>query len=166
MLHFTVNSTTARVGKNKGQTVYYAQRDTPSRLSSKAVEDLLVEKTSLSRGDVRHAITSLAETIRWAIENGMVVDLADLGTFKVDAVGRQKLSIEEVNATTIGRVGIRFYPKLEMRKALRSVPISVYNPKDKSESTTKPVVPSTPGVPPSTGGSQPGGSNDDLLSGF
>lgn len=143
MLRFKVKSTTARVGKNKGKTVYYAQRDGVTRLTSKAVEDLLIEKTSLSRGDVRHAITSLAETICWAIECGMMVDLADLGTFKVDATSRHKSRAEEVNAGSIGRVVLRFYPKGEMRRSLSLVSINVDNPHIKGESTIKPDAPRT-----------------------
>ncbi len=153
MLHYSVKKTIARVGKNKGQSVFIAKRTNVTRLSSRAVEDLIVDKTSLSRGDVRHAITSLAEVIRWATTNGMAVELADLGTFKVDARSSYVLDKTKANASSIRRPFLRFYPRLEMRTAAHSVAISVDNPFVKSEAPA-----STPTPPPATGGGTQGGN--------
>ncbi len=149
MLHYKVGETTARLGKNKGKKVYFAQRVSVTRLTTRAVEDLIVEKTSLSRGDVRHAITSLAEVIRWGVANGLMVELGDLGTFKVDASARQVLSGEEVKASTLKRTVLRFYPRGEMRSAVRSVSIAVDNPK----ALPSPSAPSTGSSEGSSGGS-------------
>lgn len=128
MLIFNVASRKATVGKNKGKTVYYAQPIPTTRLTARAVEDHIVEKTSLTRGDVRHAITSLAEVVRWALAEGIAVDLADLGSFKVEAYSKLVASEAEVTSANMKAPVIRFFPRKEMRKYAKSVAISVRNP--------------------------------------
>lgn len=128
MLIFNVANRKATVGKNKGKTVYYAQAAPTQRLTSRTVEDMIMEKTSLSRGDVRHAITSLAEIVRWGLSEGIAVDLADLGSFKVEAHGKLMTNEADVNAGSIKSPVIRFFPRQEMRKQAKSVAITVRNP--------------------------------------
>lgn len=129
MLIYNVASRKATVGKNKGKTVYFAKPVATSRLTAQAVEDHIVEKSSLTRGDIRHAITSLAEVLRWGLSEGLTVDLADLGSFKVEARGKMMLSEEEVTAASIKDAVIRFYPRHKMRTYAKSVSISVRNSK-------------------------------------
>lgn len=143
MLHYNVASRTASIGKHKGKKMFFAQPAPTTKLTARAVEDLITEKTSLTRGDVRHAITSLAEILRWALAEGISVDLADLGSFKVDARGKMMPTEAEVNASTIKTPTIRFYPRKEMRKYAKSVSISVRN----ANGTVTTNAPSPSGTP-------------------
>lgn len=127
MLVYNSASRKLSIGKKKGQTMYYAQVVSTPRLTAKAVEDLIVEKTSLTRGDIRHAITSLAEVIRWALGEGIAVDLADLGSFKVEQHSKMVASEAEVNASILKTARVRFYPRHAMRNQARSVSVAVYN---------------------------------------
>lgn len=140
MLIFNVSSRKATVGKNKGKTVYFAQATAAPKMTARAVEDLIVEKTSLTRGDVRHAITSLAEVVRWALAEGISVDLADLGSFKVEAYGKLVMSEAEVTAASIKAPVIRFFPRQEMRRHAKRVAISVRNAAAVQGGTSQPVV--------------------------
>lgn len=128
MIHYEVKKREMKIGKHKGKTMFYAAPKEPVRLTTAMVEEQIVEKTSLARGDVRNAITSLAEVIRSALLLGGVVDLADLGTFKVEANGRMVATEAEVNASTIKTPRIRFYPKHEMRERAKNVGLSVDRP--------------------------------------
>ena len=139
MLHYNVSSRKANVGKHKGKTVYFAQPVPTTRLTARAVEDHLVEKTTLTRGDVRHAITSLAELVRWAFAEGIAIDLADLGSFKVEARSKMVEHEDDVHAGVIKKPVIRFYPRKEMRKYAASVSISVRK-SNGSISTNKPEL--------------------------
>lgn len=142
MLIYNVASRKATIGKNKGKTVYFAKPIGTSRLTAQAVEDHIVEKSSLTRGDIRHAITSLAEVLRWGLSERLTVDLADLGSFKVEARGKMMLSEEEVTAASIKDAVIRFYPRQKMRAYAKSVAISVRNNKAEgvgSAGTTSPA---------------------------
>ena len=47
----------AYVGKNKGKTVYYAAPVSQDKITSKQVEDRIINLTALSSADVRSAIT-------------------------------------------------------------------------------------------------------------
>lgn len=125
MLVYQVASRKATIGSNKGKTVFYAKPTDAKILSSDAVEDQLISKTMMSRGDIRLALTALAETIQWAIAQGLSVDLGDLGTFKIVAHSKMVLKESDVNASNIKRPRVRFYPRQRMREAARSVSISV-----------------------------------------
>lgn len=157
MLIYNVKSRKATIGKAKGQTVYYAQAVPQGRLTARAVEDILSEKTTLTRGDIRHAITSLAELVRWALSEGLSVDLADLGSLKVEATSKITLKEEDVNASILNEPRIRFYPRKEMRQYAKSVSISVRNGLiAESASSTAPsggLAGSPGGVGVGTGGS-------------
>lgn len=139
MIHYEVKSRKMKIGKHKDKTMYYAAPKEPIRLTTAMVEEQIVEKTSLARGDVRNAITSLAEIIKSTLLLGGVVDLADLGTFKVEANGRMVATEAEVNATTIKTPHIRFYPKHDMRERAKSVGLSVDRPDKPSSIKPSPL---------------------------
>lgn len=116
-------------GRQEKEARYFAQRVVRGTLSLKQVEEQIVQKTSLAKGDVRNAITSLAEVVNSALLSGLRVDLGDLGSFAVEAGVKMMKTPEEVNATTIRKPQIRYTPKHEMRKYAQAVGISVDNPK-------------------------------------
>lgn len=137
MLHYQVRETVARVGKNKGKRVYYAQSQNVQRLTPAAIEQHIVSNTALALGDIRHAIASLTEVVCWGLSQGLAVDLGDLGTFKVVAQSKQVTELKDANASNIKRPQLRFFPKHKMRHAAQSVSISVMHLKDQlPESTT------------------------------
>lgn len=125
MLIFNVASRKASIGKKKGQTLYFAKAVAGGRLTAAAVEDYIADKTTLTRGDVRHAITSLAEVVRWALSEGLAVDLADLGSFKVEASSKMVDRMEDVNAAIIKLPKVRFFPRRAMVQYAQRVAISV-----------------------------------------
>ncbi len=156
MLHYQVRETIARVGKNKGKRVYYAQPQNTQRLTPAAIEQHLVSHTTLALGDVRHAIASLTEVVCWGLSQGLAVDLGDLGTFKVVAQSKQVTDPKDANATSIKRPQLRFFPKQKMRDAAQSVSISVVHSKDElapeaSQGGTSPTPPSAEGSGSDTG---------------
>lgn len=125
MLNYQVAPKKMTIGKKKGQTMYHAVPVPAPRLNLTQVEEEIVRRTSLSRGDVRNAVASLAEVVNSSLLSGITVDLGDLGTFKVEANGRMMTTEKEVNASTIKTPRIRHYPKHEMRRYAQSVPIAV-----------------------------------------
>lgn len=168
MLHFKVASRKMTIGKDKGKTKYFAQREARGVLSLRQVEDEIVQKTSLARGDVRNAIASLAEVVNSALLSGLKVDLGDLGSFGVEANGKMVATEGEVNASTIKKPQIRYNPKHEMRRYAQQVPINVMNERNNKPSGgigshTGHTIPST-GSPEA--GSQAGGSESPSVPGI
>ncbi|ERI86872.1 putative DNA-binding protein [Bacteroides pyogenes F0041] len=130
MIEFEVKSRKMTIGKNKGKTMYYAvPKVSKQHLTSYQLENEIIAATSLTRGDVRNALTSLAETVNRALSRGDSVDLGDLGMLKVIVNPVYKEKEEEVTASALKGPIVRFYPKLGMRQAYKSVQIRVTNPK-------------------------------------
>lgn len=125
MLKFKVKSQKATLGKRKGQTLHFAKQVPGSRMTLRMVEEDIVKRTSLARGDVRNAIASLAEVVNEALLRGQIVDLGDLGSFQVTANGKYMDSEQEVDASTIKRPSIRHYPRAEMKRYAQAIQLSV-----------------------------------------
>mgnify|MGYP000876389907 FL=1 len=127
MIEFEVKERVMAIGEKKGQTVYYAAPKTQQRVTPRQLEDEIVRATSLARGDVRNALTTLAEFVNTSLQRGASVDLADLGSVKV-TIGAQMMDTpEEVTAATLKTPAIRFFPKQEMLNAAKMVKVKVVN---------------------------------------
>lgn len=62
MLLYNVKKEEMRIGKHKGKTMYYASPIAQDKITTKQLEDRIVNATALSRADVRSAITALAKS--------------------------------------------------------------------------------------------------------
>ena len=83
MIDFEIKSKTQPIGTRKGQTVYYAQPKSQQYFTNKMLIERIVRETSLSEGDVKNALISLSNVVCEAMQLGMSVDLAELGSFRV-----------------------------------------------------------------------------------
>ena len=83
MLEHEVKSKVLTIGNRKGQTVYYAYPKSQQKLTYKMVVERIVRETSLSEGDVKSALVSLSNVVCDALQLGMSVDLAELGSFRL-----------------------------------------------------------------------------------
>ena len=109
MLLYNVKKEEMRIGKHKGKTMYYASPIAQDKITTKQLEDRIVNATALSRADVRSAIS------------GRTVDLANLGSFKVVSNGKRVETEKAVTAETLKTPRIQFFPKLEMRNQAKNV---------------------------------------------
>ena len=118
MLLYNVKKEEMRIGKHKGKTMYYASPIAQDKITTKQLEDRIVNATALSRADVRSAITALAKIVREEMLSGRTVDLANLGSFKVVSNGKRVETEKAVTAETLKTPRI---PKLEMRNQAKNV---------------------------------------------
>ena len=119
MLLYNVKKEEMRIGKHKGKTMYYASPIAQDKITTKQLEDRIVNATALSRADVRSAITALAKIVREEMLSGRTVDLANLGSFKVVSNGKRVETEKAVTAETLKTP--RIFPKLEMRNQAKNV---------------------------------------------
>lgn len=141
MIEFEVKERVMTIGEKKGQTLYYASPKTVHRVTTKQLEDEIVRATSLARGDVRNALTTLAEFVNSSLQRGAAVDLADLGSLKV-VIGSQMMDTPaEVTAATLKTPAVRFFPKQEMLAAAKRVKVKVSNQYTKTVSDNDPETP-------------------------
>ena len=129
MMDFEIKTRVLNVGDRKGQTVYYAQMKSQQKLTNKLLVERIVRETSLSAGDVSNALISLSNVVCEALELGMSVDLADLGSLRVSVPSKMMDSPDEVTAdNALKTPKIVFTPKQKMREAANRVQLVVDRP--------------------------------------
>ena len=110
----------------KGQTVYYAYPKSQQKLTNEMVIERIVRETSLSEGDVKNALVSLSNVVCDALQLGMSVDLAELGSFRLVVPSKMMDSAAEVTVKdALKTPKIVFTPKQKMRDAANSVELSI-----------------------------------------
>ena len=151
MLEHEIKNKVLTIGNRKGQTVYYAYPKSQQKLTNDMVVERIVRETSLSEGDVKNALVSLSNVVCDALQLGMSVDLAELGSFRLVVPSKMMDTPEEVTvANALKAPKIVFTPKQKMRDAANQVELSI----DRGTSAAS-GEPTTPG----------GGEEDDNQSG-
>ncbi len=126
MIEFQVKSKTQTLGDKAGQTVYYAWPKMNQHMTNDEVIEHIVDATSLAKGDVKNALTSLTEVVNEALSRGSSVDLAELGSLRVVVSSKMMDTPEEVTVTNALKTPkITFTPKSEMLAAAKSVKLSI-----------------------------------------
>ena len=126
MIDFEIKSKTQPIGTRKGQTVYFAQPKSQQYFTNKMLIERIVRETSLSEGDVKNALISLSNVVCEAMQLGMSVDLAELGSFRVVVPSKMMDSAAEVTVKdALKNPKIVFTPKQKMRDAANQVELSI-----------------------------------------
>ncbi len=126
MINFEIKSKVLSIGNRKGQTVYYAYPKSQQKLTNKMLVERIVRETSLSEGDVSNALISLSNVVCEALQLGMSVDLAELGSLRPVVPSKMMDTPEEVTVKdSLKTPKIVFTPKQKMRDAANKVELSV-----------------------------------------
>ena len=129
MLEHEIKTKVLTIGNRKGQTVYYAYPKSQQKLTNKVLIERIVRETSLSAGDVSNALISLSNVVCEALQMGMSVDLAELGSLRLVVPSKMMDSPEEVTAdNALKTPKIVFTPKQKMREAANRVELVVDRP--------------------------------------
>ena len=132
MIEFEIKSRKLNVGERKGQIAYYAQPKSQQKLTNQMLIERIVRETSLSEGDVKNALISLSNVVCEALQMGMSVDLAELGSVRLVVPSKMMDTPEEVTvADALKTPKITFTPKQKMRDAANKVELSIDRPKEK-----------------------------------
>ena len=134
MIEFQVKSKKATLGKNKGQTIYFAQRLAHPRKSLSDIERSIAFATTLTRADVRACIVALTDIVEGYLRDGFAVDLGELGMLSLMISSRKSLK-EDVTAQTLRTPRVRYFPKSKLRRAAHAASLSVENSKAKGAKT-------------------------------
>ncbi len=125
-LEFLIRYRKSSLVTNKGETVYYAEPKSTHWTETEEVLDSIVGATSLARGDIKNAITSLAEVLASELSKGRCVDLGELGSFRLEVRSRYESSPEDVTVEDTLKVPrIVFYPKRRMLRKVLKVKMSI-----------------------------------------
>ena len=110
---------TVTTGRNPGQK-YLAVCWTASTIDENQLAEEIAQACSLTRGDVKNALTSLCEVIMRYNANSVKVKLGSLGIFSPAIRAQAKATLDEVTDDTIKRVYTRFRPNVELTKRMKS----------------------------------------------
>ena len=126
MLEHEIKNKVLTIGNRKGQTVYYAYPKSQQKLTNDMVVERIVRETSLSEGDVKNALVSLSNVVCDALQLGMSVDLAELGSFRLVVPSKMMDTPAEVTVKdALKTPKIVFTPKQKMRDAANAVELSI-----------------------------------------
>lgn len=132
MLEHEIKNKVLTIGNRKRQTVYYTYPKSQQKLTNNMVVERIVRETSLSEGDVKNALVSLSNVVCEAMQLGMSVDLAELGSFRLVVPSKMMDTPEEVTVKdALKAPKIVFTPKQKMRDTAKAVELSI----DKSSVT-------------------------------
>ena len=138
MVEFEVKSKKQTIGKKKGQTVYYAVPKSNQHMTLDALCDMIMDETSLSRGDVMNTLITLGKMACRSLKMGASIDLGDLGSLRIYFPPKMMDDMKDVTAATLKKPKIVFTPKNRMREAANAVEVSVDNPARKKEPAKEP----------------------------
>ena len=133
MVEFEVKSKKQTIGKKKGQMVYYAVAKSNQHLTLDSLCDMIMDETSLSRGDVMNTLITLGKMACRSLKMGASIDLGDLGSLRVYFPPKMMDNMKDVTAATLKTPKIIFTPKAKMREAAHAAEVSVDNPARKKE---------------------------------
>lgn len=126
MLDHEIKSRVITIGNRKGQTVYYAYPKSQQRMTNRMLIERIVRETSLSEGDVKNALVSLSNVVCEAMQMGMSVDLAELGSFRLVVPSKMMDTPDDVTVkNALKTPKIVFTPKQRMRDAANAVELSI-----------------------------------------
>lgn len=111
------------VGYNPGEK-YVAKIAQDNLIDIWKVADMISETSALSKGDILSVLIQYETILEWSFFEGNAIQLGRMGKlipgFHATAVD----TIEEVNATTIKRIFVRFSPTKRFSKRLKEAKVA------------------------------------------
>lgn len=93
----------------------------------KAIGIDIVEKSSLTRGDVNNTLDNLVDQVPKYLLDGQSVNLGDLGTLRISFSSEGVESEEDFHTSKIKNVKLIFTPGKELKKKLRDASFDKVN---------------------------------------
>lgn len=97
---------------------FYAIPVYRSHVGLKELSDEVAEKSSLTRGDCYNVIQNFLSSMKKALNNGDIVKLDDLGTFRITLSSNGKETSDDLSSGDIKKARIRFSPGEELKGML------------------------------------------------
>lgn len=144
----------AKTGKEK--TPYYYARAQYDGVTSLDDMARMVEKISaVSIGDVLSVLNTLGTLVSIELANGRIVDLGDLGRFRLSLRAKGMLEAEKVTHETIQATRVIFVPgpAIRFRQQNLSFALTTAEPQPRKPEDKPHDEPAQPQTPPGGGGS-------------
>lgn len=101
------------------KTYYYAQAVIDEQVSQQTIIDRIVEKSSLSEGDVMSCVTELFKEMTSEMLEGHSVKLDNFGSFSLTVQSKAQETAEKVTTDTIENCRISFRPSTRWYETIK-----------------------------------------------
>lgn len=118
MMILEIKSKVSKQGNRAGQTLYYAYPKKREKLTLEQVMEQISSTCSLSRVDVEAALRAFSQIVCMSFEQGVGVDLGEMGTLMPFVQGKLMDTPEEVTEATLQPAKVIIHPKKNIRQAL------------------------------------------------
>lgn len=113
-----IKSKGSKQGTRAGKTLYYAYPTKRDKLSIETLMQRTHERCHLSPTDLEIALRTFAAVVCESLEQGVGVDLGEMGTLMPFVQGKLMNSPEEVTLDSLQPAKLMMHPKKNIREAL------------------------------------------------
>jgi len=117
-LRYRITKRTNSIGDKKDQ--YILQAVHTGIVSFDQICREVGERCSLSPGDVKHAANELAELYQFHLAEGRIVELGDLGRYKIGFQCKAEDHPDKLSKKSIRKFHLNFQPSKAVKKMLKS----------------------------------------------
>lgn len=128
-----------RIGKRKNNLNpseslrYMMQAVHTGEIDSERLAYEISNESTLSQADVVAVLKALGQKVQFHLSEGRVVELDNLGRFKVGFKSESTTTIRELSPKKVKKFHINYQPSRALKKWLRGKPTLVKEPKSKAK---------------------------------
>lgn len=116
---------------------YYATAQARGYSSLEEIAEKISRSTTVTRADVKAVLAALEDETIDLLQNGEIVQLGDLGTFRASISSKGAEVAEEYNVSMIKGVKVIFRPSKKISDAMQTASFERVAPKKDAEETTE-----------------------------
>ncbi len=125
---FRVVERIAQPGQAGGATKFYAQSHTRGVMDIAYLTTRIEQISTVSGADIRAVLYALVDVIPEALGNGQIIEIGELGRFRVSISSNGEATAEEVNRNSIRGSKILFRPGKRLQTLLKTLEFNKENP--------------------------------------
>ena len=102
---------------------FYASTQSRGFIDLNGLSKQLAMMSTVSKGDVYAVLVSLTEVIPQYLEDGKIVKLGSLGSFRIALTSKPSDTAEEVTTANVKQLRLRYRPTNELKAQVESFPV-------------------------------------------
>ena len=118
---------------------YYAVARSGRKVTVKEVCKRITERSSYSKGELEGCIGEFLLEIVNVLEEGNIVQMGDLGNFRMSSHLRPTDTVKEFKASCIDKGKVLFYPGSDLRKLCKTLDYTLYKSDSSADSDKDPL---------------------------
>ena len=102
---------------------FYASTKNQGDVSLNTLSKQIALMSTVSKTDVYAVLMALTEVVPSILEEGKIVRLGSLGSFRLTVSSEASLTAEEVSTHNVKQIKLRFSPSHELKKEVEGFPL-------------------------------------------